>query len=108
MGSRYRSRKPSRDRDNEAIRIRHPGRRSDLHCRIRRDRSKYHLQGRAHSVVVFSTRRFPMRHRLLIALIVIVGLVPAAAFSQAKVLRTPDGHPDLQGVWSFATITPLV
>src|SRR5437899_1099425 len=21
--------------------------------------------------------------------------------------RTPDGHPDLQGTWSFATITPL-
>src|SRR5260221_1199208 len=21
--------------------------------------------------------------------------------------RTPDGHPDLQGVWSFATVTPL-
>ena len=21
--------------------------------------------------------------------------------------RTPDGHPDLQGAWSFATITPL-
>ncbi len=22
-------------------------------------------------------------------------------------LRTPDGHPDLQGTWSFATITPM-
>ena len=21
--------------------------------------------------------------------------------------RTPDGHPDLQGVWSFATLTPM-
>jgi len=21
--------------------------------------------------------------------------------------RTPDGHPDLQGVWDFATLTPL-
>lgn len=24
-----------------------------------------------------------------------------------KTLRTPDGHPDLQGIWSNATITPL-
>ena len=21
--------------------------------------------------------------------------------------RTPDGRPDLQGIWSFATLTPL-
>ena len=47
-----------------------------------------------------------MRYRLVIALIV-VGLVPILSFSQAKALRTPDGQPDLQGVWSFATITPL-
>jgi len=25
----------------------------------------------------------------------------------ARVLRTPDGQPDLQGVWTFATATPL-
>jgi hypothetical protein len=24
-----------------------------------------------------------------------------------RVPRTPDGRPDLQGVWSFATLTPL-
>jgi len=27
--------------------------------------------------------------------------------SQWTAPRTPDGHPDLQGIWSFATITPL-
>src|SRR5437870_6249014 len=47
-----------------------------------------------------------MRYRLVIALIV-VGLVPILSFSQAKALRTPDGQPDLQGIWSFATITPM-
>jgi hypothetical protein len=30
---------------------------------------------------------------------------PAAA--KSKIPRTPDGHPDLQGLWSFATATPL-
>ena len=36
---------------------------------------------------------------------------PAKALSTAKVsaapARTPDGQPDLQGVWSFAILTPL-
>jgi hypothetical protein len=31
----------------------------------------------------------------------------AATAAKAESLRTPDGKPDLQGVWSFATITPL-
>lgn len=38
-------------------------------------------------------------------------LFAACLFAQtaktAKLPRTPDGHPDLQGVWSNATITPL-
>ena len=25
----------------------------------------------------------------------------------SQALRTPDGHPDLQGVWQVHTITPL-
>ena len=34
--------------------------------------------------------------------------VPAVAQSKAgKVPRTPDGKPDLQGIWSYATITPV-
>ena len=48
-----------------------------------------------------------MRYRLVVALIVMAGLIPISAFSQAKALRTPDGQPDLQGIWSFATITPF-
>jgi len=51
-----------------------------------------------------------MRHQLVIPVIVpviIACLIPIAAFGQAKAPRTPDGQPDLQGIWSFATITPL-
>src|SRR5438046_125651 len=29
------------------------------------------------------------------------------ASTSSTVPRTPDGHPDLQGVWFFATLTPL-
>ena len=48
-----------------------------------------------------------MRHRLIIALVAVICLVPSLAFGQAKATRTPDGQPDLQGIWSFATITPM-
>ena len=56
-----------------------------------------------------------MTHRSL-ALIGIVALVcatlafsPAAAAGQGgdTTLRTPDGQPDLQGVWNFSTATPM-
>ena len=30
-----------------------------------------------------------------------------AASAKPAVRRGPDGHPDLSGVWSFATVTPL-
>jgi len=56
-----------------------------------------------------------MTHRLLVsrfsllALIVIVGQVTVSMAGQAQSTKfhTPDGQPDLQGIWSFATITPL-
>ncbi len=32
---------------------------------------------------------------------------PAAKAKSKAIPRTPDGHPDLQGVWTNATITPL-
>jgi len=32
---------------------------------------------------------------------------PSSAFGEWVVPRTPDGHPDLQGNWSSATLTPL-
>jgi len=34
-------------------------------------------------------------------------LSAARAEELARVPRTPDGHPDLEGVWNFATLTPL-
>jgi len=34
-------------------------------------------------------------------------LAPALAQKSGGVPRTPDGHPDLQGTWTNATITPL-
>ena len=34
-------------------------------------------------------------------------LVPIAASGQYVAPRTPDGHPDLQGNWSNATVTPV-
>ena len=34
-------------------------------------------------------------------------LAPAAAVGQGDVSPTPWGHPDLQGVWDFRTITPM-
>ena len=36
-----------------------------------------------------------------------VVVLNASAQTHAPVQRLSDGHPDLQGVWSFATITPL-
>ena len=41
-----------------------------------------------------------------------IGFFALAAYvsgqSNKQIARTPDGHPDLQGVWTNATITPLV
>src|SRR5438046_7874325 len=31
----------------------------------------------------------------------------SAGQTKSVVVRTPDGQPDLQGIWSLATITPL-
>src|SRR5687768_18479572 len=33
--------------------------------------------------------------------------VPAALLAQGQAGRTADGRPDLQGTWSFATLTPM-
>src|SRR5262245_12577763 len=66
----------------------------------------------------------PMNSRFLISRFVLIGLVtilwqaPSSKAVQVQsvktqpaakgsIPRTPDGQPDLQGIWSFATITPL-
>lgn len=51
-----------------------------------------------------------MRHRFLAsvpALVVVTAAVSLAAAKTWTAPRTPDGQPDLQGIWSNATITPL-
>jgi hypothetical protein len=40
------------------------------------------------------------------AAIVLASALPTAQ-THAPLLRTPDGHPDLQGVWDFRSATPL-
>ena len=42
-----------------------------------------------------------------IALAVVVPMLFATAAAAQSELRTPDGQPDLQGVWDFRTMTPL-
>src|SRR6266705_1714040 len=43
----------------------------------------------------------------VVLLITVVALAPLAAQKKWAPAHTPDGQPDLQGVWGFATITPL-
>jgi len=43
----------------------------------------------------------------VVLLIMVVALAPLAAQKKWAPAHTPDGQPDLQGVWGFATITPL-
>ena len=49
-----------------------------------------------------------MTHRLATVFVVVSVLaVPVLVAAQPEAPRTPDGKPDLQGVWDFRTITPL-
>jgi hypothetical protein len=54
-----------------------------------------------------------MRHAVLLAAFALLAAAPAAAQTPASTRssgstpRTPDGHPDLQGVWLNSSATPL-
>jgi hypothetical protein len=50
-----------------------------------------------------------MRQRILaaIGLLTVAALAPLAAQTRFAAPRTPEGYPDLQGIWNFSTITPL-
>ena len=69
------------------------------------------------SVVHHAGREVEMSHRILLAVLCAVAAsgVVSTAGAQAsasgagkwEVPRTPDGHPDLQGNWTNATLTPF-
>ena len=46
-----------------------------------------------------------MKKPILLAIVMAILPEPSGAFAQTP--RTPWGHPDLQGIWSTATITPF-
>ena len=52
-----------------------------------------------------------MSHRLQVALVTVALVMPAPVWAQAGTdaasLRTPDGQPDISGVFTFRTLTPL-
>jgi hypothetical protein len=50
-----------------------------------------------------------MHYRFLVAIGLLTAVASATLPAQGKWVapRTADGHPDLQGVWNFSTITPL-
>ena len=53
------------------------------------------------------TRRFPKSAGAAALASALVAFLPAGAAGQDAALLTPDGHPDLQGVWNFSTATPM-
>ena len=49
-----------------------------------------------------------MNYRILASTLAMASLLTASLEAQSRgIPKTPDGHPDLQGVWTNATITPL-
>ena len=48
-----------------------------------------------------------MTKRLFLLVPMVALLVSAQTASKKPIPRTADGHPDLQGVWTNATLTPM-
>ncbi len=53
------------------------------------------------------TRRFSKSAGTAALAAALVAFVPVGAAGQDTAFRTPDGQPDLQGVWNFSTATPM-
>ena len=53
------------------------------------------------------TRRFLKSAGAAALASAVVAFLPAGAAGQDAPFLTPDGHPDLQGVWNFSTATPM-
>ena len=53
------------------------------------------------------TRRFSKFAGAAAPAAALVAFLPIGAAGQDASFRTPDGHPDLQGVWNFSTATPM-
>ena len=48
-----------------------------------------------------------MSRRILVLTSCFAALIGSAAGQTQTALRTPNGQPDIQGIWSFATLTPF-
>ena len=48
-----------------------------------------------------------MGKRIVLAIVIAVASLQAQPAQKARTPRTPDGQPDLQGIWTNSTLTPL-
>ena len=48
-----------------------------------------------------------MRYRLIAFLLATTAALPPMSKGRQTLPRTPDGQPDIQGIWTNATLTPL-
>jgi hypothetical protein len=48
-----------------------------------------------------------MQARITVAVVAVGVVLGVTGSAQQAIPRTPDGRPDLQGIWDYATITPL-
>src|SRR5215831_14892820 len=61
-------------------------------------------------IILANSEVSPMKCRFFLSALciaVMTGILAAQAPKKWTPPRTPDGQPDIQGIWSFATITPL-